>query len=381
MRTLALTLLLLPAFLLLAPSPAAAQQPDLETSSAPTHWRLSEEPVLVLGSAFGAEEYQWGSVAGTTRLSSGHVVVVDVLNREISWYDQEGRHVVTSGREGQGPEEFVGMMAPMRCAADSTFVWDSGLGRVTVFGPQGSYARDFRQSRVRPADPERAGWPLDRMTCNPDGVFAATSQRMADFSRTEGPLGVRVRVEVAREGGGGRVIGSFRGDDRFVLQDQIFPQPLGRKTRVALGSDRLYVGTAETFEVRVFSLEGEPLGVVRDDVPPVPITDEVVEAFVARYPEDRRGFWAKLEYPDVLPAYSALLVDAGENLWIREHWRPGREGERWRVYDRDGALRAVVTLPPGFDLHEVGSDYVLGVTRDELDVQYVQLHTLLKDGS
>jgi hypothetical protein len=49
---------------------------------------------------------------------------------------------------------------------------------------------------------------------------------------------------------------------------------------------------------------------------------------------------------------------------------------RWSVFDSSGAYLGTIALPAGFELHQVGKDFVLGVTRNELDVQVVELYSL-----
>lgn len=50
----------------------------------------------------------------------------------------------------------------------------------------------------------------------------------------------------------------------------------------------------------------------------------------------------------------------------------------WEVYDLEGERRATVATPARFQLHEVGSDYVLGRYLDSMDVNYVRLYRLQK---
>jgi hypothetical protein len=38
-------------------------------------------------------------------------------------------------------------------------------------------------------------------------------------------------------------------------------------------------------------------------------------------------------------------------------------------------------MPHTFDVHEIGEDWVLGVWRDELDIQYVRKYPLIKPKS
>ncbi|HET7275119.1 MAG TPA: hypothetical protein VFI91_08045, partial [Longimicrobiaceae bacterium] len=80
-----------------------------------------------------------------------------------------------------------------------------------------------------------------------------------------------------------------------------------------------------------------------------------------------RPFYEGLEYPELLPAYANLLVDADDNLWIQEYPDPSNDRAlRWWIYSPDGALLTQVVTPPGFEAFDIGSDYILGVHHDEL---------------
>jgi hypothetical protein len=46
------------------------------------------------------------------------------------------------------------------------------------------------------------------------------------------------------------------------------------------------------------------------------------------------------------------------------------------VFDVDGRRIATVELPERFNLMDAGADYVLGVWRDDLDVEHVQAFEL-----
>lgn len=84
--------------------------------------------------------------------------------------------------------------------------------------------------------------------------------------------------------------------------------------------------------------------------------------------------------PETMPAFGwQILVDRADNLWVIEYERPGElQRRRWSVFDPDGRWLGLVRLPDGFDLMDAGDDWVLGRVRDELDVEYVQLHELIK---
>jgi len=64
---------------------------------------------------------------------------------------------------------------------------------------------------------------------------------------------------------------------------------------------------------------------------------------------------------------------------VEEYRRPGNDQPRWKIFDRDGVYLGVVETPPRFRICEVGSDYLLGRWRDDLDVEHVRMYQLVKE--
>ncbi len=66
------------------------------------------------------------------------------------------------------------------------------------------------------------------------------------------------------------------------------------------------------------------------------------------------------------------------NVWA-EAYDPELENPRtWSVFEPTGQLLAEVIMPPRFRPYDIGSDFVLGVIRDRLDVERIHLYRLGK---
>ncbi len=57
---------------------------------------------------------------------------------------------------------------------------------------------------------------------------------------------------------------------------------------------------------------------------------------------------------------------------------PGAEVSRFRVFDTGGMLLGPVTMPTGFTVYDIGSDYVLGRVADDLEIEHVVMYRLIK---
>lgn len=85
-----------------------------------------------------------------------------------------------------------------------------------------------------------------------------------------------------------------------------------------------------------------------------------------------------LPFHETMPAYSAIEPDTEGNLWVADYRAGPDDPFRWTVFDIEGRLLGSLDMPAGLTVHEIGADYVLGVTRNEMDVEQVVLHRLIK---
>ncbi|HSL71434.1 MAG TPA: 6-bladed beta-propeller [Longimicrobiales bacterium] len=74
--------------------------------------------------------------------------------------------------------------------------------------------------------------------------------------------------------------------------------------------------------------------------------------------------------------YRFVKVDSWYRLWVREARRPDERVQRWAVHDHAGTRVASLNVPAGFEIQQIGPDFLLGRSRDELDVEYIQLYAL-----
>lgn len=90
--------------------------------------------------------------------------------------------------------------------------------------------------------------------------------------------------------------------------------------------------------------------------------------------------WQTFEFPPTVPAYTALLVDRQDNLWVRLFPRSEENLVRWLIFSPTGAELGQVDLPGTLAVNEIGIDYVLGVeTKLPEGGQTVRLYRLHRD--
>jgi hypothetical protein len=153
-------------------------------------------------------------------------------------------------------------------------------------------------------------------------------------------------------------------------------------------ADRYVVGTPHSYELAVHRSDGSLLAIVRLLRDNAAVTAADIEAFKSLMLEnidddnerrDRRQELDDYDYPAQAPAFgSAILVDTQGDLWVPEYSVRIQQGMEWQVFDPEYRLLGKVESPARFTPRYIGDDIVLGVWRDELDVEYVRGYELIK---
>ena len=356
--------------------------------SAPT-WQLGAAPRLDIGAESGDSSTLLYQVEGAHRLSDGRIVVANRSTHELRYYDDTGNYLYSAGRKGQGPGEFEYIAWTASCGADSVFAYDIVNRRLSVFDDHGVFARSFMLVLPSGVGPYGPG------TCNSNGTFLLSGRATAPFvagpSRPARPLAL-----IGSDGTALKSLGEFPGGDRhgYVREGggggDTGPRPLGKDLSYVMGHRQFYVGTADTYEIRIYNLDGELRTLIRKDRSDLAITPSDIEGFIADAVEavsnaNRRRalerLYRDMEFPESFPAYSRLILDELGNLWVQNYLRPGESQPVWNVFGPEGMQIAEVSTPPGLHVYEIGANYVLGEWQDELDIEHVRIFALLKPGS
>jgi hypothetical protein len=378
--------------------------------SARDRWRLSETPQTTIGVMGGDPAYELFRPRAAFRMSDGRIVIANTGTLQVRFYDASGNHLMDVGGRGGGPGEFGRLDRVFRIEDDSVVVYDQTQRRITVFDPSGTHIRDVS---------------LDQRARN---FFPIISGRFADGSyigslrlrreNDELPNGVvRDSILILKFSGAGELLDTLGVVHNRVMDVQtrsIGERSLRGPAEVAFSpravwtitGDRLFVGTSGRYEIRVYRDDGVLEGIVRRYHVPQPVTEGDRQRLVQAW----RDIWydrldnPEIQYvlrsleesplPEAFPAFDpqvlddrgrrigeSLLIDSERNLWVAEYRPPGNDLPRWSVFDADGEWLGEFTLPERFTLTDVGSDYLLGVWSDELDVESVRLYNLIKPGA
>ena len=232
-----------------------------------------------------------------------------------------------------------------------------------------------------------------------DGTFVRLVTEPFDVLPQTGPIRQPQRILLqAPEGESIDTVARVPGTEAYVVINQSErgisiarrSAPLGRTQSVAVSGEKLYASAGDSYEITVLERDGTVSRLIRRTVSNRPVTAADVEAFRehrrASVADDnvRRSierYLADAPYPETMPALDEVIVDAEGMLWARDYATPAEREERpqsWSVFDDEGLWLGTVDTPVGLEVHEVGSDYILGVWKDELEVEYVRLHRITK---
>lgn len=352
-------------------------------------WRVSETPTLVIGGGSEEAGVQFADVVGAALLDDGSIAVADAGNHAIRLFAASGDSVARVGREGDGPGEFRQIGAVWRLAGDSLAVWDFRASRLTVF------SRDGVLSRVTVPQPAPSGsfhpmW----------GLFADGSFVLGPGMDMAGLLtgGTRIRrdtVPLLRYAADGRLsdtLGVFPGDEKHVLVSSsgfnVRTLPYGRRLRAALGGERLYLATGDQSEIVALAPDGRRAMLVRERRPVARVTDadrdahhrEQLRGLAPEQADAERKRLDKLPFPTSMAPYAQLLLDRSGFLWVRRtaSEAPGKSHE-WLVLAPDGRALASVATPAGLEVLDIGAEALVGVARDEMDVEQVRRYVLRRE--
>ncbi|MEP7326434.1 MAG: 6-bladed beta-propeller [Gemmatimonadota bacterium] len=77
-------------------------------------------------------------------------------------------------------------------------------------------------------------------------------------------------------------------------------------------------------------------------------------------------------------AYRYVQVAGDGRIWSQVRLR-GDSTQAWQVHSPDGVLLAIAELPQPFEIHQLGSDFVIGRHWDASDVEHISVFSLVLD--
>lgn len=348
-------------------------------------WTVDTLPLVSIGGD-GQPGGPLFQVTDAMRLPDGRIVVASAGTQQVRFYGADGALLRAVGRAGEGPGEFRTPFWLGRLRGDSVAVWDAGLRRFSILSPAGDFGRAVQPSGSLGVFPRIMG-------VLPDDRFVVAASTSAQVLPPPGQPRRDTAAYVVVDGTGAVVdtLGLFAGTEMvavgtpetgFVMR----PRPFGRQTVAAVRDGRLYVATADAYQVAVYEPEGGLRAVYRAERQAIPVTQQDQEDYrrtlvtLGGDAQSRAKSAALLDavsFPAEMPPLTAMEVDSAGNLWLREPQKPGDDAQpTWTVLDRDGRVLGTARLPRGLGVRQIGGDWVLGVVVDADQVEHVRLYRL-----
>ncbi len=348
-------------------------------------WRIGPEPSLSIGELDGAEPYLLHEIGGALTLSDGRIVVANRGTNEVRVFDSAGEHLASFGRSGEGPGEFARLGGIGRWEADSIMVWDGRSRAISIFDAGGTLGRSLTlEASPRPLAP---GTALRGSRFLASGLGSRTGQ---GYSRQE--LAYEVRDA---DGAPLASLGAHPGMESFMaMGDGLVTMgmlPFTRELVEAEWGDLVILAPNDRYEIRAWDpATGTLARIVRrghfNRAPTRTEVDEAIDDAMTRtnlagdeLERTREGYKA-MPIVEAFPAFRTLTTDALDHIWVREATLPGMErpAPLWSVFDPGGRILGFVETPAGLTIREIGVDFLLGTTTDDLGIESVQMWPLAR---
>ena len=364
---------------------AAACQGDAGSSTDPfatDPWTLSDREARI--GSVDDPDYIFNPILRMALSPDGLLYTAHGGEATIRRWTADGAPAGSVGRRGEGPGEF---RVPYQVGffGDSLWVWDFAGSRVSYFDLQG----EFLGSVAAKADVSWDVAPVFPIAPLRDGTFMW--MRRPPFS-SAGP-GTPKKLPFAKIDADGRrlaLIWTQPWEPHDAAGQSFGDTHLsGFGQRGLLVVDRrVWTGEGEaTVRVSEIGFDGDTIFTAAVSYDPVPLTDERFDSAVraAAGPRaDEAQIREETYRPSYLPAVSHVIGAEDGTIWLRRfdpvELETGEQMNEWWVLDAEGAPLARARTPVGLDVRLITDDMLWGLERDELDIEYIVRHRLMKDG-
>ena len=363
-------------------------------------WRLDSKPMLQIGGADGTGPTEFGHIWDVARTPRGGVVVSDEPLQELRVFDANGRFMNRIGRKGPGPGEFS-QIKSVSVHGDTIYAVDTRRGTAAFL---------FDGTLVRhPALPSTSPYhPIEVFGVFADGsvmMTGAGGETPEEMQRAGMRIETRGLLRISGDGRSAKVLKvvptyqhfraeNERGGDVAALAPYFSGSVVG---------EWFCMGRPVRYEVQCLDTDGRVRQIIRRDLPVQPVPAAAREAVIAsrKKPGPASAGHAapsaqelellamRTPFSESLPAYDWMLAGQDGELWVSDfllpqytkaYWEPlpASAMRRYNVFARDGTWIAAIDIPARFLVKKAGRDYVLGVTRDEDNVEGVAMYRVIR---
>jgi hypothetical protein len=369
---------------------ACEQNADHSTASAepiraaPLHWTLGA-PVSAVGEDEQLPGHALRDVIRAIRRPGGRLVVAHGSNEELLLFDPAGRLIRQFGGAGRGQGELRGLQDVWQLPDGTLAAWDAGNARISYWSADGEFIRDQRFDLA--TQPVVHG-PLA------DGSFLIAHVSHPPIRWEVGTV-VHDSVTLALlrpDLTQGREFGRFYSRITHIVlsADGLGPMatsvPFDPMGRFAVGPNVFYHSNGLDWEVLRYSVETGSVDTLRTTHAHRARTRAMYDAWldarlsaVARNerPQLRTFLTTNMPPPrDVLPTFTALVVDDLGHLWAGHAVAHTDTAAVWSIFSPAGEWLGDLSLPSGLTVSHVSERHLTGILRDDDGVESVAVFPL-----
>lgn len=369
-------------------------------------WELGAEPILEIGGLDEREGYALHGVAGAVQLDD-RLLVGDRGSAEVRVFSLTGELVLRSGRSGGGPGEYRSMRALASAGDSVVIVWDNQLRRFTRLDP----ANGNVLATVTPDLSGAQSMAPEFIGVLGGGSFVFRDAR-DDASLRDAATGERrdsVNFLVLDSDGSWKGTGwQEPGAEVYFTNDAngwgSTPVVFGRSTLAVTTGSGLVVGATDSLHLTRRGPNGTALRASTLPTAPVPVLREwerrererlleqererTIPLFAAlsgqasdvlqRLKKQIDGRHRALPARGTLPAFSELVADAQDQVWVAESVSPEARSRRWIVLDTLLLLIATIEIPRDIQILHIRGDRLAALVSDELGLQTVRVYRIVR---
>ncbi len=359
-------------------------------------WTVDAVPNVVIGDDESDPNSILSFVSAAFRLSTGDIVVADRQRGEMLVFSAEGIFKNSIGRRGEGPGEFQSISYARATTADAIWVWDTPLSRRSGFLADGTL---LATEQVDTRDPAAISTDLPANTTGvqiegtlEDGTVVGFA-RLAQSAMLSGEdriyQATSPLILFGPSGTPAQVVGGFRDSQYWVYSGSSGLLPFGERRRLATSHRTIAVTAAIPYQIQLLDGSGEVTRVIQRTNAFEATTPEAIEAFreawLGRFadPTSVQAWTDQVPWPSEIRTIESMIWDSEENLWVEHYIPPHRRGDDvptpWDVFNTRGAWLGTVQIPSGLDIMFIGSDDLIAVFRNNLDVQMVGVFPIVRE--
>jgi hypothetical protein len=357
---------------------ASCQAPSAERAAASDHaesWSAVLDAYSAIGVAEGEFSHEFDR-ASSPRFVNEHTIAVANGYAEIRYFTVDGKHIRTVGRRGGGPREFGQLTGLVRKGLDTLVAMDAARNRLVVIDTAGNPVRSV--ALPVPAD-FAAG-----IAFLPGNYVALVRADVPVVSGTPGVIRQRLSIVGLRSGRIVNQLGELPGPSWITNGHSWDGQPLTERGRIAAWRGFIAIMSADSPAIRIARASGKtemmfsPVADLPEQVTPQMYEAwrrEVRKELVRAGAPAQIGPWSDqfdTPLPQRLPYYSRMFTDDVGCLWIQRYSVPGSANRKWLIVDPLTSRAARLTIPAEFTVGDVRSGLIVGLARDQLDVQQIR---------